>query len=144
VGLILLALGLIGGRVMVTDGHVQTGFEPLSVGLGVLAFPAALLGWQWVRARNTPARLLATGPVATAVNILLFLALVLTPLYATPLAFTSGAALIFYGGSMLLAALRGYAGCEVLAISNWVLRRDDEIGCLVLSPIDRLEATLRG
>ncbi|HXA42184.1 MAG TPA: hypothetical protein VNV65_04620 [Candidatus Solibacter sp.] len=128
---------------MVADGHLQTGFDPLSVGLGVMAFPAALLGWQWFRARNTPARLVATGPVATAVNILLFVALVLTPLYATPLAFTSGAALIFYGGSMLLAALRGYAGCEVLAISNWVLRRDDEIGCLVLSPIDRLEATLR-
>jgi hypothetical protein len=36
---------------------------------------------------------------------------------------TSDAALIFYGASMLLAALRGYAGCEVLAVSNWRLRR---------------------
>jgi hypothetical protein len=44
---------------------------------------------------------------------------------------------------MLLAAARGYAGCEVLAISNWLLDRDDQIGCLVFSPIDRLERSLR-
>jgi hypothetical protein len=44
---------------------------------------------------------------------------------------------------MLLAALRGYAGCEVLAISNWLLRRDDQVGCLVLSPIDELERRRR-
>ncbi|MGH7862504.1 MAG: hypothetical protein ACREOS_09730, partial [Candidatus Dormibacteraceae bacterium] len=57
-------------------------------------------------------------------------------------AFTSGAALVFYGASMLLAAARGYSGCEVLAVSNWVLRRDDQVGCMVLSPIDRLEQGL--
>jgi hypothetical protein len=50
---------------------------------------------------------------------------------------------LFYGTSMLLAAGRGYAGCEVLAIPNWLLRRDDQIGCLVFSPIDRLERRLR-
>ena len=46
------------------------------------------------------------------------------------------------GASMLLAALRGYAGCEVLAMSNWLLHRDDQIGCLVFSPIDQLERRL--
>ncbi len=40
---------------------------------------------------------------------------------------------------MLLAAARGYGGCEVLAISNWILHRDDQIGCLVLGPIDDYE-----
>jgi hypothetical protein len=48
--------------------------------------------------------------------------------------------LLFYGASMLLAAWRGYAGCEVLALSNWVLRRDDQVGCLLFSPIDSLES----
>ena len=52
---------------------------------------------------------------------------------------TSDAALLFYGASMLLSAARGYAGCEVLAVSNWLLRRDDQVGCLVFSPIDQLE-----
>jgi hypothetical protein len=53
--------------------------------------------------------------------------------------FTNDAALIFYGASMLLKALRGYGGCEVLAVSNWLLRRDDQVGCAVFWPIDRLE-----
>jgi len=44
---------------------------------------------------------------------------------------------------MLLAAVRGYAGCEVLATSNWLLNRDDQIGCLVLSPVDELERRYR-
>jgi hypothetical protein len=56
-----------------------------------------------------------------ALNAAIFLALYLTPFYAPALAFTSDAALIFYGISMLLAALRGYGGCELLAISNWLL-----------------------
>ena len=40
---------------------------------------------------------------------------------------------------MVLAALRGYAGCEVLAISNWLLRCDDQVGCVVFTPVDALE-----
>jgi hypothetical protein len=51
----------------------------------------------------------------------------------------SDAVLIFYGASMQLAALRGYGGCEVLAVSNWLLRRDDQVGCLVFAPVDLLE-----
>jgi hypothetical protein len=27
-----------------------------------------------------------------------------------------------------LLAARGYAGCEVLAVSNWLLRRNDQVG----------------
>jgi hypothetical protein len=48
-------------------------------------------------------------------------------------------ALLFYGASMWLAALRGYAGCEVLAVSNWLLGRDDQVGCALFWPIDQLE-----
>jgi hypothetical protein len=44
---------------------------------------------------------------------------------------------------MLLAAACGYAGCELLAPSNWILRRDDQIGCLMLSPIDDYERRLK-
>ncbi|MDP8928339.1 MAG: hypothetical protein M3O70_07115 [Actinomycetota bacterium] len=40
---------------------------------------------------------------------------------------------------MLLAALRGYAGCEVLSVSNWLLGRDDQLGCILFSPLDHLE-----
>jgi hypothetical protein len=65
-------------------------------------------------------------------------ALYATPWYAPRLGFTSDAALLFYGASMLLAAARGYAGCEVLAVSNWLLRRDDQVGCVLFTPVDAL------
>jgi hypothetical protein len=47
---------------------------------------------------------------------------------------------IFVGTSMLLATARGYAGCEVLAISNWLLRRDDQLGCIVFALVDLAES----
>ena len=143
IGSLMVLYGLTGGRIEVMQSNVQTGFDPLSVGIGVVAFPALLLAWQWIRARTANTRYEATGPLATTINIAVFIALVLTPLYAPPLSFTSNAALAFYGASMLLAAARDYGGCEVLAISNWILRRDDQIGCLVLSPIDDYERRLK-
>src|SRR6266852_8918509 len=142
VGFLMVLYGLTGGRIEVMHNNVQTAFDPLSVGIGVVAFPALLLAWQLIRP-HCHARYEATGPVAASINIVVFIALVLTPRYAPPLSFTSNAALLFYGASMLLAAARGYGGCEVLAISNWILRRDDQIGCLVLSPIDDYERRLK-
>jgi hypothetical protein len=47
---------------------------------------------------------------------------------------TSDATLVFYGASMLLAALRGYGGCEVLAASNWLLGRDDQVAVRCSGP----------
>jgi len=107
--------------------------------LGALGFPALLLAWQWMRARQNPMRYEATGWVGTGLNMAVFLGLALTPWYARAFSFTSDAALIFYGASMLLAAIRGYGGCEVLAISNWVLGRNDQVGCFVFGPVDYLE-----
>ena len=143
IGIFMVLYGLTGGRIKVMHSNVQTGFDPLPVGIGVLVFPAILLAWQWIRARAAKGRYDATGPLATTINIAVFIALALTPLYAPALSFTSSAAFVFYGASMLLAAARGYGGCEVLAISNWILRRDDQIGCLVLSPIDDYERRLK-
>jgi hypothetical protein len=113
-------------------GHLARGFHPSAWGLGLVGFPAVLVGLQWLRVRRTPARLEATGPGAHALNLAVFLVLYLWE----P---TSDAALLFYGASMWLAAVRGYAGCEVLAVSNWLLHRDDQIGCAVFWPIDQLE-----
>jgi len=119
-------------------------FRPAPLALGVAGFPAMLLAWQWLRARRDPAPLQATGPLAHGLNVAVFLLLFATPWYAPALWVTSDAALLFYGASMLLAALRGYAGCEVLAISNWLLRRDDQAGCLLFSPLDDHERARQG
>jgi hypothetical protein len=116
----------------VVHGHLAGGFHVSSWALGLMGLPALVLALQWLRARRTPTRLEATGPVSHALNIAVFLALYLIEA-------TSDAALIFYGTSMLLAALRGYAGCEVLAVSNWLFGRDDQIGCAAFWPVDYLE-----
>jgi hypothetical protein len=116
----------------VVQGHLARGFHLSAWALGLLGFPAVVVGLQWVRARRTPTRLEATGPVGHALNLAVFLALYVPE----P---TSDATLIFYGASMWLAALRGYAGCEVLAASNWLLDRDDQVGCALFWPVDQLE-----
>ncbi|MGH2844404.1 MAG: hypothetical protein ACRDKL_12620 [Solirubrobacteraceae bacterium] len=50
---------------------------------------------------------------------------------------------VWLGASMLLAAARGYGGCEVLALQNLLTGRSDQIGCLLYTPIDRAEAKIR-
>jgi hypothetical protein len=47
------------------------------------------------------------------------------------------------GVSMLLAAARGYGGCEVLAIPNLISGRHDQIGCILYTPIDAIEERQR-
>jgi hypothetical protein len=47
------------------------------------------------------------------------------------------------GASLLLAASRGYGGCEVLAIPNLIMGRRDQIGCMIFTPIDRAETRRR-
>lgn len=133
-----VAVGLwLAGSVVL--GHVAGEFRPAPWVLGLVGFPAGVMAWHRWRSRRTAARIEVTGPVAHVLNLALFLALYATPWYAPPLAVTSDAALLFYGTSMLLAAVRGDAGCEVLAVSNWLLRRDDQVGCLVFAPVDHLE-----
>ena len=58
--------------------------------------------------------------------------------------FTGGGATIFYATTMLIAAWRGQPGCEMTVISNLILRRDDQIGCPTFTPIDEVEARLKG
>jgi hypothetical protein len=103
--------------------------------LGLAAFQAAILLLQWLRTLFTQQTLYATDHIGLCLNMTLAAALfVFSP--------TREAAALFYGASMLVAAARGYAGCEVLAISNWLLRRDDQVGCLFFSPLDAVEAKL--
>ena len=105
--------------------------------LGLVGFPAVVLLGQWLRLRRTTAPLRATGVVGHLVCCGIAATLLLTPA-------TADAAALFYGTSMLLAALRGYAGCEVFAVSNWLLRRDDQVGCPVFLPIDAVESRVVG
>lgn len=136
--LFLVGLGIPGG-VTTVHGQYRYRFDAVSVILGALVFPAVVLSLHWlaVRHRSTPLR--ATGSVATTINLLLLLGLFLIPEVAPPIYFIATGAAVFYGLSMLLAALRGRAGCEVTAIPNWILGRDDQVGCPVFTPLDSME-----
>jgi hypothetical protein len=137
-GFVLLSFGALGGRIILVHGRPQLEWDWAALALGLVGFPAVLLVLQGIRMNRNSARLDETGPLPTTLNILVF-ALLVSAASVPAIAFVGFAAFVFYGASMLLAAARGYGGCEVLAASNWVLRRDDQVGCLVLSPVDNLE-----
>jgi hypothetical protein len=119
-------------------GHIVLGpFRPLPWIIGLVIFPVIFLTWQWARARHNPSKLKANGPIASTINIIIFFYFLLW--MPSSISFMSDGVVIFYGISMLIAAIRGYAGCESLAISNWLLKRDDQLGCLVFTPIDFAE-----
>lgn len=137
----LLVGGYLVGSVAVGSFTGDGAFQPVSWLLGLVVMPGLALAWQAWRARRCPGRLVAlTGPVGHLLTLGVFLALYTTTWYAPPIDFLSDAALLFFGSSMLLAAWRGYAGCEVLAIPNWLLRRDDQVGCVLFDPVDTLES----
>lgn len=133
-----LAIGLwLAGSVVI--GQAANGFVPASWLLGLVAFPAVAFAWHAWHASRTSRGFRLGGVVGHVTTLVVFLALWLTPYYAPAFAVTSDAVLLFYGGSMLLEAALGYAGCEVLALSNWLLRRQDELGCVLFAPVDHLE-----
>jgi hypothetical protein len=137
-GVVLLVFGVQGSRFMLIHGHFQFQFDGLSVLLGVVMAAVVLAGhWLLLRHRSTPLR--ATGPLGTTINFAVIVALLFAPSYAPRFYFVGGGAAVFYGASLLLAALRGTTACELLTISNWILGRDDQVGCPVLTPIDNLE-----
>ena len=103
--------------------------------LGLVIVPGVLLAVAAARAHSGRGELRATGPVGHLVNIAIVLVAVVLPL-------TSGAALLFYGASMLVAAATANGGCEVTAISNLLLRRNDQVGCAVFAPVDAAERAL--
>jgi hypothetical protein len=128
VGLGLLYLALADGASWGLAWH-----EPL---LGLVAFPAVMLVFG-LGARlfaNGPARF--DGPVGIAANTAVIAALVLFD-------YTASAAALFYGTTLLVAAWRAQPGCEATVLSNWILGRDDQIGCPTFTPIDAAEARLR-
>ena len=103
--------------------------------LGFAVFPAmtVLVVMIWQRVRQTP--LNGNGPVGIVINHAIIFGLIAIP-------YTSLAAGLFYGGSALLSVVRDYKGCEVVAVSNTLLQRHDEVGCFLFTPADSLDSWL--
>ncbi len=132
----IVGLVLVGS---VVYGQLSSHFTPAAWALGLIGFPALALAWHGWRIRRNPAPFHDASPLSFLLSIALPLALYLTWWYAPAFSITSDATLLFVGGSMVLAALRADAGCELLALSNCLLRRNDQLACAVFTPIDFLE-----
>jgi hypothetical protein len=50
----------------------------------------------------------------------------------------------FLAISLLLAGVRGDAGCELMSIPGALFAKRSQLGCVVFSPVDWLERKLRG
>jgi hypothetical protein len=131
---IAVALGLLylAGR---ADG-VSWDVEWYDLVGGLVALPGLilLLGLAARRYAHEPIRF--TGPAGHALNCVVIVALVANP-------YTGGAATLFYAAMLLVAAWRGQHDCEVTVLPNWILGRDDQIGCPMFAPIDALAAKHR-
>ena len=102
--------------------------------IGAVVIPGAVTGAMLLRGlRARPLR--AHEPHWHCVNLTIAAALFVT---------IPAAAFLFYGASMLIAAWRGFGACELLASSNLILRRKDQMACPVFLPIDAAEARATG
>jgi len=115
---------------------LDIGVSWLDASIGLLVLPAALTVLLGLRGRSaSPLRLDGPeGPPLFTMTWVVGIALGI----AVP-----EALFLALGASMLLGAARGDAGCEVTAIPNWVLRREDQIFCCLFTPVDELEAQIR-
>lgn len=59
-------------------------------------------------------------------------------------AIPSAAAVLYVGLSLVLIAIRGEPGCEVVAIPAAISGRPTHLACLLFSPLDWLEQRIRG
>ncbi|MDQ4037431.1 MAG: hypothetical protein M3313_03550 [Actinomycetota bacterium] len=93
------------------------------------------LGPGTIGRAQSPWSPLQLGASTVVLAAVLGLGTVLT--FLTPM---NGVALyLFFGSSMVLAAARGYGGCEVLAVPNLLLRRRDAIWCPLYASFDGLD-----
>ena len=128
-GLALLYLALSEGGRMSWDLR----WYEVALGLGVL--PALMLGIGLAAHRFSDQPVRFTGPLSIAVNVALGIAL-----FANE--YTVGGAALFVGATLVVAGWRAQPGCELTVLSNTILRRDDQIGCFVFTPIDEAESRL--
>lgn len=100
--------------------------------IGLVALPLLLVVLAVIAGHYRPSPLRLTGPLGTGINCLVIVGLAANNI-------TGPTVELFYGATLLLAAWRALPGCEATVISNWVLHRDDQIGCPLFSPIDHAE-----
>jgi hypothetical protein len=130
---LLAAAGLL--YLALFDG-TSWGLEWYDAAVGLGALPAAVIAFGLVARHYSSGSVRLTGSAGATANCLVIVALAVNP-------YTAGGAALFYGATLLVAALHAQPGCEATVLSNSILGRDDQIGCPVFSPIDEAEARLK-
>lgn len=148
IGPIGTAARLIGAGAAVAAPTLLDQFSRWDLLVGLVGLPLlATAGFEAVRTgyeRYVPGGIASQTGTCTgaACWLLAIVVAALIPLAAlTPVTGTS--LWIWIGASLVLAAVRGYGGCEILAFPNALTGRRDQVGCIVFTPIDRAEARTR-
>ena len=114
---------------------VQAAFATNAMTAGVIL--ALLAGYTVIH--------LAVWRFATDLNRWLGAVLALTPvalLYVFGGPIGQIASIGYIGGSLLIDSLNGDAGCEVMAVPGFLLKKRTHLACLVFSPLDWVETKL--
>jgi hypothetical protein len=129
---------VIAGTTFVAVPIAEHGISWWDAGGALIILPSIALGVAGLlRAHQAAGAAVTRGQAIVAIALVIGAGTALT--FITPI---DGLAVwAFFGVSMLLTALRGYAGCELLAIPNALTGRRDQIGCFIYTPIDAAEAT---
>lgn len=146
IGPIGTAARVAGGLAAVAVPTALSGVTWWDLGVALLMLPltavlvaATTTGLTTRRARGHGGRGAPEPWIRSSLALISVIAVAVAVSYTTPL---DGAVAIwiFIGVSLLLAALRGDAGCEAVAIPNAIAGRRDPTGCVIYSPIDAIEA----
>ena len=113
---------------------IDHGVGPADVLLGLVVPNAVVFAVLAARGASAPP-LRMNGPLAHVANVAVAFGL---------LQFVHVPGLLFIGTASLLAAARGYGGCEMFAVWNWLRRRDDQFACPFFLPCDLVDQLVTG
>lgn len=136
----------IAGGVLILVPIASDGLARWDAVAALIVLPALSVALDRLLAAGVTRLSEATGRLASAATrtwsvhlsaLVLILASATALTYVTPI--DAGAIWLFFGVSFVVAAIRGDAGCEAVAIPNAIFRRRERTGCVVFLLVDSLE-----
>lgn len=143
------AARVIAGSVLILVPIASHGLARWDAFAALIVLPALSVALDRLVAAGVTRLAKVTGRLASDVTrtwtvhlsaLVVILASATTLTYVTPI--DAGAIWLFLGVSLLVAGVRGDAGCEAVAIPNAIFRRRERTGCVAFLLVDSLEGRL--